>query len=321
MKRIPANDGSQPEARATRSSLTFAGLQAFLEQIVEDISRLTLENRFNPAATLKIVRDTAQRLETSITRTDARPDQFTSRSRSLLGWFCYFAVPEHFQRYHAAVRRAQIMFSTLPATIKDWRSPVLVRFIPGQQMFHWRVRRSDTQVSLPAPMIDFDDELLTLVARQMTGDRQARLRIIDAMLSPSYQAMLQAFELAAGGAVEHTRGAVYDLVEIFDRVNARYFTSTVARPRLAWSRGLSRSIFGHYHPVQDKITISLALDNEDVPAFVLDHVMHHEMLHKKLGMERRGGRQHAHTAQFRRQERAFEKFAEASAILGMLSRR
>jgi hypothetical protein len=46
--------------------------------------------------------------------------------------------------------------------------------------------------------------------------------------------------------------------------------------------------------------------------------MHHELLHKKHGLRWERGRSHAHTGEFRREERMFEKYHEADQYLHAL---
>ena len=65
----------------------------------------------------------------------------------------------------------------------------------------------------------------------------------------------------------------------------------------------TRCLFGHYEFVGDSIVVSSVLDDEDVPAFVVDFIMFHELLHKKHGLRWRAGRAMAHTPAFRQDER------------------
>jgi hypothetical protein len=93
----------------------------------------------------------------------------------------------------------------------------------------------------------------------------------------------------------------------------------MARPRLIWSQRITRGRFGHYNYSTDTVMISRSLDRADVPAFVVDHVMHHELLHKKHGLRWQDGRGHAHTAEFRAEESRFENYHEADAFLRRLA--
>ena len=83
--------------------------------------------------------------------------------------------------------------------------------------------------------------------------------------------------------------------------------------------GLTGTKFGHYEFVHDQLCISSTLDRPDVPAFVIDHVMHHELLHKKHGFRWQGTRQHTHTHAFRADERTFPHYEEAACFLDQIS--
>lgn len=107
------------------------------------------------------------------------------------------------------------------------------------------------------------------------------------------------------------QGRRYDLIGMFEDLNFRFFHGLMSRPDVGWSRSPSRTILGHYDTAHHAIVISRLLDQEDVPAYVVEYVMYHEMLHLKHPVERRGGRRCVHPAEFRREEEAFPYFQEA----------
>lgn len=72
----------------------------------------------------------------------------------------------------------------------------------------------------------------------------------------------------------------------------------------------TRSIrLGSFDADRALIRVHRALDHADVPAFVIDAVVHHEMLHAVVPPERRGSRRVVHSAAFRRLERAYRDHA------------
>ncbi|BDC52468.1 hypothetical protein F183_A47830 [Bryobacterales bacterium F-183] len=113
-------------------------------------------------------------------------------------------------------------------------------------------------------------------------------------------------------------GGTYDLDEIFDAVNARYFHGLMARPSLGWSIRASRQTLGHYDASHHTIVLSRILDSADVPRLAVEYVMYHEMLHIRFPTEHRGARRCVHTREFKTEERKFEGFDEAKAILKAL---
>ena len=116
-------------------------------------------------------------------------------------------------------------------------------------------------------------------------------------------------------------GCVHNLRDSFARVNAAYFGGSLAEPRLVWNGALTGRKFGHYRSSTDTLMLSLTLDASEVPSWVVDFVMYHELLHKKHGVSVVQGRRLAHTPAFRAEERRFARYAEAERLLDGLARR
>lgn len=114
------------------------------------------------------------------------------------------------------------------------------------------------------------------------------------------------------------QGRHYDLVEIFEELNQRFFQGLMARPELGWSRAASRRTLGHYDPSHNAIVISSYLDRPEVPRLVLAYVLYHEMLHLRYPVEHGGTRRRIHTAEFRRAEKQFPDLTRAKELLRRL---
>jgi hypothetical protein len=114
------------------------------------------------------------------------------------------------------------------------------------------------------------------------------------------------------------RGACYDLDEIFERLNERYFHGLMGRPLLGWSRRSSRGMLGHFDPSHNAIIISRVFDNPAAPRLALEYVMFHEMLHLRFPVDHNGARRRVHTREFRQAEREFERLQEAKELLKKL---
>jgi hypothetical protein len=114
------------------------------------------------------------------------------------------------------------------------------------------------------------------------------------------------------------RGRVYDLLEIFDEVNFRFFGGLMARPLLGWSRRASRTTLGHYDPSHHAIVLSSILDRPGVPRLAVEYVMFHEMLHLRHPVEHRGTRRCVHTPEFKAAEKEFPQLKAAKEALRRL---
>ncbi len=118
--------------------------------------------------------------------------------------------------------------------------------------------------------------------------------------------------------VSGPQGAHYNLEEIFEDLNRRYFHGLMARPLLGWSRRPSHTSLGHWDPAHNAIILSRLLDDPAIPRVLVEYVMFHEMLHLKFPAESRAGRRRVHTHEFRESERAFPALEEARRLMKRL---
>jgi len=145
--------------------------------------------------------------------------------------------------------------------------------------------------------------------RQPTGARE----VYSAYVKSDYiREKAQASKRSRGRkVVTTTKGAVYDLDEIFASLNEDYFRGKIPKPSLTWSAKKTYRILGHHDATHDHITISTSLDSTDVPRYVVEYVVFHEMLHIAHPTKHINGRRYNHTAAFKRDERKFGYFEEA----------
>ena len=111
--------------------------------------------------------------------------------------------------------------------------------------------------------------------------------------------------------VTSDKGAVYDLMEIFKDLNRDYFRNSVTKPVLTWSVRKTYRILGHHDSTHETIVISKSLDSPEVPKYVVEYVVFHEMLHIHHPTQHRDGRRYNHTPAFRRDEQKFAYYDDA----------
>ena len=121
-----------------------------------------------------------------------------------------------------------------------------------------------------------------------------------------------------GGRSEAGEDGSDPLAESYRRVRGQYFADQETHPALAWASRNGRWRFGSYDHLRDRILINRRLGQADVPTFVLDFVMYHELLHRQVGI-RWGRRRGVHHAEFRAKERQFEHYERAEAALKALA--
>ncbi len=111
------------------------------------------------------------------------------------------------------------------------------------------------------------------------------------------------------------KGRFYDLDQMFAQLNAHYFQSELPKPVLTWSQRKTYSILGHHDPTHETIVISKSLDSARVPAFVVEYVLYHELLHIKHPIEMVNGRQRKHSREFKKDEKKFTYYHQAEKWL------
>lgn len=307
----------QATAAPTASSETFRlpGLGALTDRLTRRLATAT--DAAELAEIARAIEQASRRTEHSIARQKLSPDQLTPASREQRGWFAWLATPDNFRQYAAAVALAR---TAITSASPNPDRTFLIEFRPLRHIYKMRTRQNVSRIMLPTPMIRFDAAGFADLARLIfSHDRDAKRRVVERMRGEFYADAMTEID-ALGGVVEGTRGAVFDLAAVFDRVNAAFFAGQLPRPRLTWSRTFTRRKFGHYDHVKDQVMISSTLDQPHVPGFVVDFLMYHELLHKRHGIHWVNGRGLAHTRAFYADEARFPKLAEAEAWLKKLAR-
>jgi predicted metal-dependent hydrolase len=114
------------------------------------------------------------------------------------------------------------------------------------------------------------------------------------------------------------QGQHYDLEEIFETLNRRFFHGLMGRPQLTWSEITARRLLGHYDPAHNTIMVSRVFDRKDTPRYAIEYLMYHEMLHLRHPVRHRNGRRCVHPRAFQDEEKLFPELERAKAYLKTL---
>jgi hypothetical protein len=164
-----------------------------------------------------------------------------------------------------------------------------------------------------------DEELLESLARFFSRRDRSASRAIDA------------FVAAHGGEIGRParerrrkvavlKGRHLDLGEVLARVVAAHFGGALD-VGITWGRApvkgrgrrrRSRAL-ANYSYDDRMIRVNPVLDAPDVPPYVVDWIVYHEILHHVLPVEEADGRRRYHTRRFRALERAFARYDDARA--------
>jgi predicted metal-dependent hydrolase len=218
----------------------------------------------------------------------------------------------------------EAIFRTAHVQLKP-RTPVpeiQAEFFPFAGLTHtarYRERRllirvSDLFVDAPQPVIQALAVILLakLYRRQVSTDIHDTYRRFVVGNEIQERARLARSKRGRAPGAASPRGRWQNLDERFERLNADYFAGTLERPRLTWSRTKSRRILGRYDATHRTIFVSLLFDSQNIPDFVLDYVLYHEMLHIKHPSRAENCRLVTHTPEFRAEEKRFESYRKAT---------
>lgn len=307
-----------------------AGLVAVVSALQEAMAAFVASSGDSAAADglFESVRAGAERATRICRRRGLEPADLPPPSRRAFGWLAYLAGGDALWAHLTALRTASAASARLGGpgaagalrtdffhTSTLWRvSPV-----PGRRLL---LVASEAFVTAPEGVIDALVGLalrsVSPQCRRLAGRYRATVR--DYASGETFRALLRVLEPWAPPATAASRaqGRQYDLREVFSRVNRVYFRGRLDPPGLVWSQAPTRRKLGHYQAGTDTVMLSLTLDSPDVPEFVVDFVMYHELLHKSLGVGMKNGRQRAHTSAFRKAERDYPRYEEAEASLRRL---
>lgn len=197
---------------------------------------------------------------------------------------------------------------------------IIVEFYPYIGIKHTIRRRGDTIfVRLSELCRDAPDEVQKSLAFILVGKilkkkipKNAENAYLDYAKSDDLREKSLENKIKKGRKIiTDSKGDVYDLEKMFERLNRDYFAKKLKKPTLSWSARKTFRRLGHYDAAHETIVISKTLDDKKVPEFVVEFVVYHEMLHVFHPTKIINGRRYHHPSEFKIDEEKFENFREA----------
>jgi hypothetical protein len=114
-----------------------------------------------------------------------------------------------------------------------------------------------------------------------------------------------------------SEGRYFDLQEVFNKLNSRYFRNRMRGYTITWGRRRKEKpreylVFGTIQEEDKIIRIHPLLDARFVPVWFLEYVIYHEMLHAFVPDQfDENGRRLVHHEDFNRRERKFHFYRRA----------
>lgn len=268
---------------------------------------------------------TAIEVERIASQAHSHPALLPLPSRQAYEWFKFLSAPQNLQLHLNALECADLALKEIEGQKRYTGGPFRLSLEFYVSEADWSVHRRGTGIHavFSEGFVGADVSIVDALVHLAFQARRKRYRQIvkEYSTGPEFADLLQAIDLPTADLDANVRGRHYDLLQVFDRVNGAHFGGRLTPPHLRWNKSSTFRVMGHYQFATDTIMVSISLDRPDVPAYVMDHVMHHELLHRVMGAQVVNGRLYAHTPAFRAAERALPDYERADAFLGHLSAR
>ena len=266
------------------------------------------------------------RVEARAREADATPGHLPTRSRRAYQWLKFLSDPARLMAHLETLRalqeacRARSYCKRVPRRIR--KAPMEMAFTYASYLYKAQVEDRTLAAKVHEGFIGAPPDVLQALARVLfsSAEDADRDRVKAHAAGEDFAEVVTALEMTTTEIGQRTEGRCFDLEAIFERVNRTYFDGQLERPRLTWNERITQVKMGHYDFLRDTVMLSVTLDAPRVPDYVVDFVMYHELLHKKLGTKVLNGRHYAHTPAFREAERAFAHWEAAKAFLRNASR-
>ncbi|KYC40434.1 SprT-like family protein [Scytonema hofmannii PCC 7110] len=245
------------------------------------------------------------------------PAHLTSSSRQIYSWMKFLTDERNLQLHVQATHRLQhIAQQTFSAHGRD-SIKVIVEITNLAGLYRSKIGEYFATLIVSEGFINAPDEVLqVLVQAALFGNSRDKTRVMkDFASSEEYSEILMELDLIVEAIAENSTGKHYNLDKLFDKVNEEYFAAKLVKPRLTWSKIHTYRKFAHYEPARDRVVMSITLDDDRIPEFVVEFVLYHELLHKYHGTKLVNGRRMVHTSEFRTSERKFQLYKEAEEWL------
>jgi hypothetical protein len=173
------------------------------------------------------------------------------------------------------------------------------------------------EVRLHAMFVDADPVITRALARYIADNDSDASRVLGDFIDQN-AGHVRGRARRQPTQVIFTAGEYHDLRDIFDELNARYFSNKIDAA-ITWGQRCGRprrrnSIKMGSYSVEDRlIRIHRSLDRAFVPRFFVAWIVFHEMLHQVHDIRVKNGRREFHSKEFLADEAMYEHYDEAKS--------
>ena len=242
------------------------------------------------------------------------------RSRRGYQWLKFLSNHENLVSHLDALQRINLF---LAHERKFHRQNISFMLYHQGSLYKVQYHGGKTKISAQESFLTAPDRILKalLQVAYKPSSKGARGVLREYTFSKDYLRIREHLEYLSIPAGSFSAGKAHHLGESFQRVNQTYFQGNMPLPHLVWSRHLTRRKFGHYQWDTDTVMVSSSLDQKRVPELVVDYVIYHELLHKKIGFRQAKQNRMTHTREFREAENEFSQVEKARQFLNRIAQK
>ena len=195
------------------------------------------------------------------------------------------------------------------------KKTLLLRISASARLYHsLRIRSGHILMQISIASLSLPDEYFSLLIKILL------CRVSEKPISQTWKSQIIKYEndfhhrqdrpIISPRKRVNPKGEYYNLVEIFQKLNSQYFQNSIDQPHLGWSLRKNRHRLGSYDSHQKKMIISKILDDRNVPAYVVEGIVYHEMLHQLHPTQKKNGRRIFHGKIFKIDEKKFSEYVK-----------
>jgi hypothetical protein len=250
------------------------------------------------------------------------PSNLSNSARPIYAWMKFLHHSSWLEKQILATRQAQQFVAQIQSQKTIKKPNIFVGFTNIRSLYRAKKEPHQDTLTFNQGFITAEPRIIREIITSifLGKNRHSSQLIRQYTESEEFRNILLQLDLSAEIGADHPQGKFYNLNLLFRQINRQYFNNSLTQPRLTWSQSLSKRKFGHYEPNRDRVVLSLTLDDPQIPAFVPEFVLYHELLHKHCGQKWENGLSRVHTPEFKQLERQFNYYHEAEAWLDKLSR-
>ncbi|MCD6474888.1 MAG: hypothetical protein J7K85_01330 [Anaerolineaceae bacterium] len=305
----------------TRSNIRIQGLIRAAERFHHQVNFEAAQEKADKNRLRRELTLLCGELDSILDKNRIQPGNLPAQSRRAALWFFFLRREDHLSAHLKSTQQIQF------ACNKRYRSlnnAPLIKFYNSNILYQVKHRDHSFEFILHEGYLNAPKEIQSLLI-SLPGRKRMSKKTRSILREHSHSEQFRKIQIQLN---QHSIalyresdaiGRFYHLKEAFERVNSAYFKGQHSLPHLCWSTRVTRRKFGHYNPTTDSIQLSRTLDGKNIPEYVIDFVLYHELLHRDLGFLEKNGRQYAHRTEFRQRELAFSQYEKAQTFLDRLA--